>query len=578
MNWVDATDLRSWANRKDCQQTLPQLVRKLIRATSGSIQNIKFPSGENVAFGGWDGTLEVGEETEYLPSGTSLWEFGANKDEKGKADDDYEKRTANPLGFNPSECTFIFVTPRLWTKGIDWANEKKQEAVWKDVRVINAEMLEEWLEVAPTVASWLAVEHLGKYPTEGIQPTEDYWNDWSVGQSITLKPQILLGGRHKEVEKLFEDLKQPEVTVIQGTSRDEALAFIIAANKGEIENEDFFSRSLIVDTPDTFKKLSVNRNPLILIPRFEDIGIFNRAVNNGHNVIVPLGADAADNWENKITLSKIDRDIFVESLNNAGLSIELSEKYSKESTRNVTILRRMLKFVKNTPDWAKNENVRDIIPALLIRKWDDSYEKDREIIARVAGVEYAEYSKTLTRWLFTSDSPVIKINTLWRIASPLDAWTNASKFLTRGDFDILSGAFLEVLGETNPKLKLEHEHRYTNLSRENTSKYSGWIGEGVVQSLILVSVFGDQLRFDLPITSSVWVDQIISKLLSTNDSDLWKSFERHLPLIAEASPNEFLIQVEKHIDSENSPVVALFDGDPGLFFFKKLSHWPIMGT
>jgi len=41
MKWIDSTDLNTWAN-------LPQLVRKLIRTTSSSIKNIKFPAGENV--------------------------------------------------------------------------------------------------------------------------------------------------------------------------------------------------------------------------------------------------------------------------------------------------------------------------------------------------------------------------------------------------------------------------------------------------------------------------------------------------------------------------------------------------
>ena len=80
MNWVDTLDIKNWANRRDCQETLPQLVRKLIRATSNSIKSIKFPSGDNVLIGGWDGLLEVTQETEYLPSGISVWEFGANKD------------------------------------------------------------------------------------------------------------------------------------------------------------------------------------------------------------------------------------------------------------------------------------------------------------------------------------------------------------------------------------------------------------------------------------------------------------------------------------------------------------------
>lgn len=64
MKWIDTTHIRNWAQRRDCQEYLPLLVRKLILATSDSITSISFPSGENVLIGGWDGILEVYEETD----------------------------------------------------------------------------------------------------------------------------------------------------------------------------------------------------------------------------------------------------------------------------------------------------------------------------------------------------------------------------------------------------------------------------------------------------------------------------------------------------------------------------------
>ncbi|GAB3742234.1 hypothetical protein [Spirosoma lituiforme] len=564
MNWVDTTDLRAWANRRDCQETLPQLIRKLIRATSNSIKSIKFPSGENVLVGGWDGILVVSEETDYLPLGTSLWEFGANSDPKGKADDDYQKRTDNPLGFDPAESTFVFVTPRLWTKGEEWIKEKKKDGIWKDIRVINAERLEEWLEAAPTVAAWLAIKHLGKYPNEGIRPADDFWDEWSSGPKISLQPQILLGGRRPQVNELLSSIENPALTAIQGTSRDEALAFVISAFKDNPDKEeDFFARSLIVDTPEAFRQLSVLKTPLIFIVRFEDEGIFNRAIKNGHNVIVPLGADAAENWSDKIILPKIDRDSFIKSLVESGISEELAEKYSRESLRNITVLRRTLEFVRNTPDWAKSENVSDIIPALLVGKWDENYESDKEIVARLANSSYEEYTKKLTRWLHTADSPIIKIGNTWRLASPLDVWTNASKYLIRDDFAKLQDCFLEVMNEVNPAFELDPQQRHMATIYGKTRQYSGWIREGITQSLILVSVFGNQLRFDLPGSAESLVNHTVAHLLANTDPLLWKSFEHYLPLIAEAAPSEFLNQVDNHLKSDGSSILDLFQEEPG---------------
>src|SRR5690606_9007815 len=428
MKWIDSTDLRNWANRRDCQETLPLLVRKLIRATSKTIQGIKFPSGESVFLGGWDGTLEVTVETDHLPAGISLWEFGTSKDTKGKADNDYAKRVLNPLGYNPAESTFIFVTPRLWQNGKDWVEEKKKDGVWRDIRVINSEALEEWIELAPTVGAWLAKKgHIGKYPSEGIQPTDDFWEEWTSGPKLKLNAEILLGGRNEEQQKVIEGLKRPSIFAVQGISREESLAFIISCVKDNPEiEEDFFSRSIIVDSVGAFRELTVHDKPLILIPRFEDIGVANRAAQKGHTVIYPLGADSASNWTNKIILPQIERDSFVFALTKIGMTKEFAERFSKESARNITILRRQLEFERTIPAWALPENVSEIIPALIVGRWDENFENDRNIISQIAGDSYENYSKKLTRWLHTHDSPIVKIGSTWRLTSPFDAWTNAS--------------------------------------------------------------------------------------------------------------------------------------------------------
>ena len=131
MKWIDTIDIRNWANRRDCQRTLPLLIRKLIRATSNSIQSIKFPSGEKVQTWRMGCILEVREKTEYLPEGISLWEFGANKDIKRKADDDYTKRSTNPLNFNQKDATFVFVTHGFGKKGKNGSQKKRRMAFGK---------------------------------------------------------------------------------------------------------------------------------------------------------------------------------------------------------------------------------------------------------------------------------------------------------------------------------------------------------------------------------------------------------------------------------------------------------------
>jgi len=131
MRWIDTTDLKNWASRRDCQGFFPLVIRHLIRATMNNITSIVFPAGDSIISPGWDGRLESKEETEYIPEGLSVWEIGTNQDIKRKAEEDYQKRKQNPLGLNSFEVTFIFITPRIWSSKDEWITEKRKKEFWK---------------------------------------------------------------------------------------------------------------------------------------------------------------------------------------------------------------------------------------------------------------------------------------------------------------------------------------------------------------------------------------------------------------------------------------------------------------
>lgn len=150
-NWIDATDLNSWAKRRDSRARLPQLLRRLIHSTVQRLQMIGFPAGESVQMGGWDGIVETPQGNAFVPDGYSVWELGTSEDVKGKADEDYEKRCNDSLGLIPGETTFIFVTPRRWGRKSNWINQKNSEGIWAEVRAYDADDLEQWLELAPAV-------------------------------------------------------------------------------------------------------------------------------------------------------------------------------------------------------------------------------------------------------------------------------------------------------------------------------------------------------------------------------------------------------------------------------------------
>lgn len=100
MKWITSTDIKQWADRRDAQSVLSELVARLIRATASNITQIRFPSGDAVHLTGWDGILETPESVYIIESGLSLWECGTNAALRNKANDDYDKRCNN--------CRFCF--------------------------------------------------------------------------------------------------------------------------------------------------------------------------------------------------------------------------------------------------------------------------------------------------------------------------------------------------------------------------------------------------------------------------------------------------------------------------------------
>lgn len=558
MRWIDTIDLKNWASRRDSQEYLPLLIRRLIRATVNKIDSISFPAGESIVYSGWDGRLESKEETEYIPKGLSLWELSTRKDVGTKAQKDYQNRKKNPLVPNPSEATFIFVTPRVWKKKDKWVEEKKKEKFWRDVRVYDARDLEEWFEQAPAVGIWLA-KYIEKYPQQNVYSLEDWWNEWSRVTHPPIPPELVLAGRNEQIEKVRKWLNSnPSPLVVQASTKDEALAFLSAVifRLPEEEKEHFLSKSIVISDKGAFRHvITTCKGSLLLMTKFEKIEIVLSQHN--HHVFIPLSPDNTI-AKDKIILPRLERDKFVSALKKMGIREEDAEKLSRDTARSLTVLRRHLSPISKQPEWAKPEKAREILPVLLVGKWDENKQGDKEIISEISGLQYNEFIRVLQTWLYQPDSPILKIGEIWRLTSPLDAFFALSQFLTKDDFEKLKKVSLKVLREIDPSLDLEPEKRWLASVYGKETKYSKTLREGIAQSLVLIAVFGDDSNLDLPYSSQLWVDNIIRELLNNADWKLWYSLSDVLPLIAEASPSSFLEAVEDSLSKKPSPIMGMF--------------------
>lgn len=189
------------------------------------------------------------------------------------------------------------------------------------------------------------------------------------------------------------------------------------------------------------------------------------------------------------------------------------------------------------------------------RKFND---KDKEIISQIANESYESYSQKLYSWQNQPDSPVLRIGESWRLVSAMDAFSALASYLTAYDLQNFKEIVLKVLGSLNPALDLVPEKRWMAAVYGKIPPYSNYLRKGIIQTLILIAVFGEDIKLPLTIKAQSWVDNIIRGLLKDADCDLWNSLSDVLILIAEASPVSFMDAIEFSLSQDQKPIMCLF--------------------
>lgn len=371
---ADATDLSFWADRRDSQGILPQLLRRLIYATVERVLRMDFPAGEGVQLGGWDGIVSVEGGNTFVPNGTSGWELSTQKDIKGKADDDYEKRCKGPGGIDPSQSTFIFVTPRRWGGKKEWMAARQSEGIWREVRAYDADDVESWLELAPAVHIWLSIL-LGKHPENAVD-LGNFWADWSETTRPTTTAEFVLSGREEIGQRVQDWLRSPSAPLaLQGESREEALAVFAAALQQLPleERTSYLSRVVIAHDLPAWHRLTSSDKPLILVPTFENRDhAVTRAARTGHRVVIPL--DRADSATlSTLMIPRLSREQATKALITTGITEDRARDLATLARRSLTSCRRKLALSPEVqqPVWARPSEGPRLLPAMLAGAWSD---------------------------------------------------------------------------------------------------------------------------------------------------------------------------------------------------------------
>lgn len=554
---ANALDIEQWADSLEARGELPRLIRQVIRQTNDQVVVLDVGAGEATGASGYDGIVEAQRGSPFVPEGKSVWELGTGDDVARKANEDYAKRTADPLGVVPEETTFVFVTCRRWDGKRDWEKAKREQGKWRNIRAFDVQDIESALESAPAAHIWLS-EVLGK-PVAGVETLEEWWNRFSHSTLPALSPEVVLAGRADQAGAFLRFLDQePHLVTISATSTDDVIAFVAAVllTSPEGGRADLLARALIVRDAYSLRQLDAVAELLLLVPFDEDLRRDALLVRSHHVVLLSEEGTPAD-----VPLPAVAIVSVASAFKELGVEEEQATRLAQAANRSLVAFQREAPARPGIArrDWAQNFSSKVVRRAWLAGGWSEQRSGDIDVLTELLGVAYEDTRDELLRSARGADPLLVVSGQQWGRVLPEAAWPYSQSLLSRADFDAVERVIQSVLGSVDPALELPAEDRWTASLHGKTRIHSSTLRNGLAATLALAGARGVAVNLGNGRTAQSWAGSTVAGLLQRANDDasgqLWASLSDVLPLLAEAAPDVFLRAVQEATEGM-SPVMS----------------------
>ena len=548
---IKARQITQWATSHQAREHLPVLLRRLVHSTGRELRHVDFPGYDNAQRHGWDGWVEAGAATPWVPEGRSGWEFSVEQRPAAKAERDYRARLDKFSPAERAECAFVFVTPHNWEGKTGWVRAKEDAGEWKAVKALDASDLEQWLETTIAPRIWLAGEL--EIPTDGFETLDHFWGRWAAVSEPPMTAAIFAPSITAHLERFttWWEKKMDRPLYVAADSREEAVAFLACLLRHEDAPAAARDLAVVFESASALRTLAQSSSPFLPIVYDEACEREIAAVYRQRHCVVVRPRNAVDR-EPELVVELLDHAAFEKAIADMGIGSEHGDRLSRESGQSPTVLRRRLSPVAaiKTPSWAGYAEVaRRLIPMALVGAWHCGSKADREILVALADCEYQKIEENIADVLRDDDDcPVWCVDQYCGVVSKIDALFAISQWMTKKDVTDFVMVAECVLSETDPALALPDDQRWAAGLYGKVREHSNALRTGVCETLVMLAVHGNTLFRDrLGIDVEVCVAGLVKRLLDPFTSEKLLSHDRDLPGYAEAAPGEFLTLLEEDL-------------------------------
>ncbi len=216
-------------------------------------------------------------------------------------------------------------------------------------------------------------------------------------------------------------------------------------------------------------------------------------------------------------------------------------------------------FAEIGPNWNQHSYTSDLVIANLLGAWNEKNNADFEVVRQLA------YNRDLDSWISEIRgslqhplSPIALKNGQWHIKERKSLWQTLGPRVFDSHLDILKQCTVSVLSELDPQFELPPQERYAAVIHGKVLKHSYELRKGLAESLALLGTQPSALSNCSQHKPEITAFLAVREIFENADWKLWGSLNNLLPILAEASSDEFLRAVEEALLQTPCPFDELF--------------------
>lgn len=245
-------------------------------------------------------------------------------------------------------------------------------------------------------------------------------------------------------------------------------------------------------------------------------------------------------------------------------SSEIIDAFTKKEV--ITIPEALVEKIEQEVKAGVEERIftSEIAQVFLIGSWDEKLDDDKKTIEKAVDSPYRKWIKSIQMIASQSNSIIEQKNQIWKFRKRIEQWKTYAPLLYDDHLDRFKEIAIAVLSEKDPKFELPKDKRYAASIYGKNRIFSKSLVHGITEGVTLIGVYSDDLTSCSTNKAEVIAALLVREVLASNDWVVWTSLNDYLPLLAEASPNEFLDAIEQKLnDKDNTLFQSVFTQEGG---------------